>query len=161
MQLSSASSDRGTFTFSSRIERDTTSTTSRLLAPYSRIDRDGSIWSACRPYTDASRCFFTTAAICSRLTLPPSRSGLLPQQPVHERLPAVHHDELSAHPVHQAAAQRHHHVAHLLGLQVAALPLQAAVDSLEVLPHRQPERLGADEVRPHQVDPHVLAGQPH
>src|SRR5690606_6352525 len=40
------SSSRGTFTFKSRIEQDTTSTISRLLAPISTIERAGLILSS-------------------------------------------------------------------------------------------------------------------
>src|SRR5262249_27491726 len=63
MFVSLASSERGIFTLISRIELDTTSTMSRLLAPRSFIERCGSTFSGLRPSTASQRCLMTTAWI--------------------------------------------------------------------------------------------------
>ena len=62
MFVSLLNSLRGTLTFSSRIAHDTTSTMSRLLAPRSFMDFDGSNASSSRPSTVANTCFFTTSS---------------------------------------------------------------------------------------------------
>src|SRR5262245_36813515 len=99
---------------SSRIVQDTTSTMSRLLAPSSFIDREGSMRSSVSSSTTSSRYFFTTARIASRLMVPPvlgpkraaSQAQLVPlvvqaHDVVAEGRAAIHHDELAADPVHQ------------------------------------------------------------
>src|SRR5215470_2895011 len=72
MSVSLASSERGTFTLISRMDNETTSTMSRLLAPRFFIDLLGAMSESSRPSTVCIICFFTTAKICSFVISAPS-----------------------------------------------------------------------------------------
>src|SRR5262249_24392331 len=111
MFVSLPNSARGTFTFSSRMLNETTSTISRLVAPRSFIDRDISMSDTLRSPIRSTRCLRTTDAISSRSTEKHSLKFELislviqTHEIVKKRCAAIDHQNLTPDAIHQSAAK--------------------------------------------------------
>src|SRR5688500_6998894 len=137
------------------MEQDTTSTMSRLLIPRSFIDIAGLIVLSGTSSATSMMCFFTVAITSSRVigsrppwaqfvsappyvSLKPQRRPLIVEahQIVAESSAAIDHHHLSAHPVHQTAAQRQDGVGDFFRLDQVARHVRPLEKTFELVPER-------------------------
>src|ERR1051326_2391060 len=101
---------RGTRISSSRMDAETISTMSRLLASYCAIDLVGSISTPSLPVTFRRMCLMTTCRICSRSMLIPLCLNLIALDDVFRFRMAeagLMHDMLARHGLLQTLPPRH------------------------------------------------------